>query len=110
MASNKIFHFLVPALFLLALGMGNMIVGHYKYQQYTEIMIDLDKKEIKEEPKNLSPLQKLRFASDSSPKLLALKQKAEARRDFYQLVSFSGKIFLAISALFFIATLSLKQS
>ena len=109
MATNKAMRFFIPALFLIALGVGNIIVGHFKYEQYTEVLISLEKQNIKEEPKNLSPLQKLKYASDSTPKLIALKNKAEARRDLYQLVSFSGKIFLALSILFLIAMLSFRS-
>ncbi len=97
--------FLIPALFLIALGVGNMLVGHFKLQQYNELLTKLDSQDIEEEPKDLSPLQRLKYASDSSPKLLALRQKAEARRDLYQLVSYSGKIFLALSLLFLVALL-----
>ena len=96
---------LIPALFLIVLGVGNMLVGHFKLQQYDQLLSELDAQEIEEEQKDLSPLQRLKYASDSSPKLLALRQKAEARRDLYQLVSYSGKIFLAFSMLFLVALL-----
>lgn len=101
MNSKRTLRLLVPSLFLLVLGVGNLIVGQYKYSQYSELLVELEKQITTEPPKNLSPLQKLQYANQYSPKSVALKNKAGARRDFYTLVSFSGKIFLALSAAFF---------
>jgi len=96
--------FIIPGLFLLALGIGNLIVGQFKYEQYDEILKDLETQEqFTSEEERPTPLQRLKSTIDTTPHSLALIQKAQARRDFYQLVRFGGRVFLSLSILYFFA-------
>lgn len=98
--------FVIPCIFLLALGVGNVTVGTFKYEQYDEIV-----KELESRPKtqysdlNISPLLRLKSTIDSPPRLLAQEKKAQARRDFYQVVQFGGRVFLALGGIYFLAFL-----
>ena len=107
--SIKPIRLLIPAIFLVVLGVGNVLVGHFKYQQYNEMLNELNSENNFEKTENLSPLQRLKYTSNSSTKVISLKQKAEARRELYQLVSYSGKIFLTISTLFFVASILTRR-
>lgn len=96
--------FIIPGLFLLALGIGNMIVGQFKYEQYDEILKELEAQDqFTNDEDRPSPLQRLKSTIDTNPHSLALIQKAQARRDFYQLVRFGGRVFLSLSILYFFA-------
>lgn len=96
--------FIIPCFFLLALGIGNITVGTFKYEQYDEIIKDLESR-----PANISvndtfsPLQRLKSTIDTPPRSLAHEKKAQARKDFYQLVLFGGRVFLAMGGIYFIA-------
>jgi hypothetical protein len=96
--------FLVPCFFLIALGIGNITVGSFKYEQYDEIIKDLESK-----PENVafietvSPLQRLKSTIDTPPRSLAHEKKAQARKDFYKLVLFGGRVFLTMGGIYFIA-------
>ncbi|HMO18665.1 MAG TPA: hypothetical protein PKA63_11590 [Oligoflexia bacterium] len=96
--------FLVPGYFLLILGLGNLIIGHYKLAQYNEVLQELAISGYDQEPDpNLSPLQRLKSDSNLSIGSIAYQKKAEGRRDFYSLVNFGGQVFLSLSLLYFIA-------
>ncbi len=102
--------FLVPCFFLLALGIGNLWVGQFKYEQYDEIVKELEGRLKTVNPEDrLSPLQRLKFTIDSPPRLLAQEKKAQARRDFYQVVQFGGRVFIALGGIYFLAFLLSKK-
>jgi hypothetical protein len=98
--------FLVPCFFLLALGIGNITVGTFKYEQYDEIIKDLESRPPSNSVEDtVSPLQRLKSTIDTPPRSLAHEKKAQARKDFYQLVLFGGRVFLAMGGIYFIAFL-----
>jgi hypothetical protein len=98
--------FLVPCFFLLALGAGNVWVGQFKYEQYDEIVKALEQKSSSiNSESHISPLQRLKSTIDSPPRLLAQERKAQARRDFYQVVQFGGRVFIALGGIYFLAFL-----
>lgn len=95
---------LIPGIFMAVLGLGNILLGTYKYEQYQDTLTE-NRQELEsipnlpEDTKELSPLQRLRSTDKQSSRTLALISKAEARRDLYSLVIYGGKVFLLISTL-----------
>ena len=95
---------LIPGIFMAVLGLGNILLGSFKYEQYQDTLAE-NRHELGNYPsltddiKELSPLQRLRSTDKQSSRILAHVRKAEARRDLYSLVIYGGKVFLLISAL-----------
>lgn len=103
--SRKVSRWLLPALFLFTLGAGNVLVGRFKAEQYEQVMVELSRSEIPQSFANSSVLERIQLAEESGDRLLQRQEKARFRVDFYRLVSFGGKIFLALSIPFFLLTL-----
>ena len=97
----KIAHFLVPGVFLLILGMGNLGVGHFKRMQYDEVLKELSQLE-SSRPELSSPLARIEEANRDGLRLYHRQKRAQNRRDFYDLVEYGGKVFTAVSILFFV--------
>lgn len=96
---------LIPGLFLLVLGIGNISVGTFKGRQYQEVLDELSVLEPTPGLENASPLRRVQLAKQTETRLYQRQNKAENRLDFYQLVRFGGKVFMVIGALLTIAGL-----
>ena len=92
--------FLLPGIFLFILGIGNLAVGHYKGGQYDEVISELKEKSLPLTIKEISPMERIRVTKESSARLGRRRDKAIARREFYQLVGIGGKIFISLSLVF----------
>lgn len=89
--------FVLPGIFLLLLGIGNIAVGHYKGEQYNQVLEELSEPHPSANLVNASPLRRIEFVRHSANRLSQRQSKARARRDFYQLVTFGGKSFVGLS-------------
>lgn len=98
---------LLPGLFLLILGAGNIAVGLYKSNQYKLV---LDELSADSTPVlvNASPLRRIQLAEQTASRLYQRKNKARARLDFYELITFGGQVFVALSLIFLTASSGLK--
>jgi hypothetical protein len=96
-AQIKPMKFLLPGIFLLALGLGNLSVGAFKGRQYEEVLAELSVMEPTSELVNASPLSRVQLAKTTADRLSERQRKARARRDLYELVSFGGKVLVSIS-------------
>ena len=105
---------LIPGTFLFILGLGNIAVGDLKYQQYKQVIIELESKEksFNSEMLKASPLRRLQLEQESANRTDQRLEKSIARANLYRLVYIGGKIFLAISSGFLIvgAYLWVKKS
>ena len=90
--------YVLPGLFLLALGLGNLSVGHFKRLQYEEVLQELSTLELSPKLDNSSPLARIQVAHTTATRVYQRKAKARARRDFYELVLFGGKLFLLLGS------------
>jgi hypothetical protein len=90
---------LLPGIFLFILGIGNVIVGHYKSQEYERVLSELAPSVPPRAILNVPPMQRMQMERERATRLDERRSKAQARRDFYQLVSFGGKGFMGLSAL-----------
>ncbi len=99
---------------MAVLGIGNILLGSFKYEQYEEVLLlnreELVNSNLKQTNNfsKLSPLQRLKNTENSSSRLLALVRKAEARRDLYSLVIYGGKVFLIFSILLIVGAIIKK--
>ena len=91
--------FLLPAIFLFTLGVGNIIVGSYKEWQYKQVYDELT--ELKPSPALSSTLSRLQTTKQTSDRHLRRQLEANERRNLYRLVSFGGKSFIALSIVLF---------
>jgi hypothetical protein len=94
--------FLLPFLFTLILGLGNLVIGKYKTIQYAEVLSEISGSSDPDtitalSTEDMSPMQRLKYSGDKTAKVYAMIRKAERRRDMYQMVTYGGKIFLAFS-------------
>lgn len=94
--------FLLPFLFTLILGLGNLVIGKYKTIQYAEVLNEISGSSDPDtitalSTEEMSPMQRLKYSGDKTAKVYAMIRKAERRRDMYQMVTYGGKIFLAFS-------------
>lgn len=91
--------FLLPASFLLVLGIGNLLVGFYKEQQYVQVYDEL----MRMEPTGVAQnsVGNLRAAQDIADRHLQRKREVTERYDFYRLVTFGGKAFCSLSLVLF---------
>ena len=112
--SPTYFTLLIPGIFMAVLGIGNILLGSFKYEQYEEVLLTNQAELLNsnfQQTNNfskLSPLQKLKNTENSSSRLLALVRKAEARRDLYSLVIYGGKVFLIFSILLIVGAIIKK--
>lgn len=93
---------LMPGAFLLVLGLGNLGVGHYKSLEYDQVLAELEPNSHQQMLQNISPMQRMQIERKAATRLDERRRKAEARRDFYHLVSFGGEGFLVLSLLLFL--------
>ncbi len=97
MLSLKPTKFFLPGVFLLFLAVGNIGVGVYRSHQYDEVMDELRLLEPSRRGMDATSLRRIQLAENSVERLYQRQKVALGRRDFYQLVTFGGQIFLAIS-------------
>lgn len=107
--------FFLPALFLFVLGAGNIVVGTYKEWQYTQVYDELSLLEASAESGIVSGLDRLRdvrTGQDNSPQNQYAQSQREARTrlQFYRLVAFGGKSFIALGVLLLAAALAFHLS
>jgi len=96
---------LVPGAFLFVLGLGNIAVGHYKSAEYQAVLKELSS--ISAQGPSLaaaSPLKRIELAEVQNRRFEENLAKARARLDFYSLVSFGGKLMLAMSSILLLVT------
>lgn len=95
----RLARFLVPGIFLLLLGLGNIGVGTYKGAEYEQVLEELSEIDSSSHLINASALKRIQLAKTNTHRSEQLRQKASARRDFYNLVVFGGKFMLSISTI-----------
>ena len=87
--------FLLPALFLFVLGLGNILVGQYKEWQYTQVYEELSVQE--PAPKLPSVIGRIQAVPQAQDRHLRRQIEATERRNLYRLVAFGGKTFMSLS-------------
>lgn len=88
------------AIFLIALGLGNIIFGASRSQEFTKVLNKLETIKKIEEINVSEPFdQNLVVNKVDSEKLDSGIKRAKAKLDFYRFVSLGGKCLLGISAL-----------
>lgn len=92
--------FLLPAIFFLVLGLGNVGVGMYRTSQYDGVVEQLSGSQTRR-LESASALGRLRLAGQARDRDELRRQRARVKRDFYEFVIFGGKVFLLLSALLF---------
>ncbi len=98
---------ILPGLFLLTLGAGNVGVGSFKSAEYQQVLEDLSVLDSSAVLQNASPMRRIQVAKVSADRLSARLTKAQHRRDFYNLVTFGGKCFIGLGLIFFLPGLVL---
>jgi hypothetical protein len=99
---------LLPAAFLLILGLGNIAVGIQKRVVYQEVINELTELRPTEALTPTSPLIKFQQELQSADRNTQLRKHAEDRRDFYDLIAYGGYLILLLSLILFIGTVGLK--
>lgn len=93
---------LIPGVFLLLLGLGNIVVGTYKGNEYEEVLLELDRASGTESTDvliNASPLRRVQLSRQARERIYQRQRHAQARRDFYRLVVAGGNVFVLLSTL-----------
>ena len=91
--------FVLPSLFLLLIGIGNLWVGIEKLDQYNQVLRELSSLRPVTDIINSSPISRIQLSEYTEERLYQRQEKARARLDLYRLVIFNGKVFLALSVL-----------
>ena len=91
--------FVLPAFFLLLIGVGNLWVGIEKKDQYDQVFRELSSLRPVAEIINSSPISRIQLSEYTEERLYQRQEKARARIDLYRLVIFNGKVFLALGTL-----------
>jgi hypothetical protein len=99
---------LLPAVFLLILGLGNIGVGIQKRDQYQEVIEELTELRPTEALTPTSPLIKFQQELQSADRNTQYRKQAEDRKEFYSLIAYGGFLILLLSALLFVGALGLK--
>ena len=101
---------LVPGLFLLILGLGNLFVGLYKAAEYRAVLADLNPTAANEAPVlvNVSPLRRIQMAKVAETRSYQRRNKAQGRYDFYRLVVFGGQAFISVSVMLLLGSATLR--
>ncbi|OVE80326.1 hypothetical protein BVY02_00545 [bacterium J17] len=97
MSSKPALTFLMPGVFLMLLGIGNISVGTFKGDEYQAVIDELAELSPTAALINASPLERIQLSNESIAKNYQRQRKAKARRNFYRLVTFGGQVFIAIS-------------
>lgn len=87
--------FFLPAAFLFVLGLGNILVGHYKEWQYTQVYEELRIET--PTPKLPSVVGRIQAVPQIQDRHMRRQIEANERRNLYRLVAFGGKAFMSFS-------------
>jgi hypothetical protein len=87
--------FFLPAAFLFVLGLGNILVGHYKEWQYTQVYEELSVQT--PTPKLPSVVGRIQAVPQVQDRHMLRQIEANERRNLYRLVAFGGKAFMSFS-------------
>lgn len=89
---------LLLGIFSACLGLGNIIVGTHKGQQYEGVYNEIAAlaPNSPEFLANNSPLTKLKYSHQHLDRIKEKQKKAMKRRDLYRTVTFGGKTLLSI--------------
>lgn len=99
---------ILPGVFLLLLGVGNIWVGSYKADQYREVIEEISLLQATPGLEGASTLRRIQLAEEVSSRHYERLAKARARLDFYQLVTYGGKVFVGLSTVFLLGGLMLS--
>lgn len=100
--------FFLPGLFLLTLGVGNILVGHYKVEQYRQVIQNLGTLELPPVLQKASPLRRIQLAKLTETRTYQRRKTALGRLDFYHLVSFGGQVFASLSIPFILIGFTIR--
>ena len=100
--------FILPGIFLLILGAGNIYIGSSKVSEYQTVLIELEKQQ-PSNFKNTSPLKRLRLAEQSANRIYQRLGEAKDRISFYKLVVFGGKCFFVLGAILILFSLFVQR-
>jgi hypothetical protein len=91
--------FWLPGCFLLLLGLGNVLVGEMKVEQFQQVLNEFESTEMFREELASTPLMRLEKKRHSN---VEKKRHFEERRNFYRIVSFGGKSVIGLSLILFL--------
>ena len=92
--------FLIPGVFLIILGLGNIAAGISKVHQHELVLKELEiQQPLASNIENSSPLRRLQLAEQTAQRIIQRQTEAEDRKAFYNLVAFGGKVFTAIGTI-----------
>ncbi len=95
---------LLPAIFLLVLGIGNLWVGYFKERQYELVYEELRK--LESSTSSSTPINTPETNQNIAERHARRKREVEERQGFYSLVSFGGKAICSLSLLLFTAAIA----
>ncbi len=101
MAKIKPIKFLIPAIFLFVLGIGNIAVGSLKQAQFVQAYNELAELEPMEKGIESSALNRIQNIKQTKERHIERKLQAKERKYFYGLVAYGGKVFVGVSLVFF---------
>ena len=107
MAQAKPTKFLLPGLFLLLLGFGNLVIGTQKQAEYEVVLTEI----ALEDPASdsaFTPLKRIQGVEQLTEKNYQRRKTAASRRDYYRFVAYGGKVMLGISLLLLFTAVVLK--
>ena len=91
--------FLVPTIFLVVLGVGNIFVGTFKFEQYQQVVHELEEIRPALDLLETSPMKRIHLAEQAETNLFKQRERAKARLDLYGMVIFTGQLFLGLSGI-----------
>ncbi len=103
--------FLLPGIFLLILGLGNVSIGIYKSNQYKKVIKDLTKFSDQETASmliNATPTTKIQITQKKQERFLDLIKKALVKKDFYEFFIKGGTMFIILSGICFLISIIIK--
>jgi len=92
---SRTLKFFLPAAFLFVLGLGNILVGHYKEWQYNQVYEELSVQT--PTPKLPSVVGRIQAVAQVQDRHVRRQIEANERRNLYRLVAFGGKAFMSFS-------------
>lgn len=100
--NKKSAQFVLPGIFLLILGLGNIGVGTFKEEQYDEVLAELSEPS-QSQSIEMTPLKRIQSSEQIAVRAYQRKKAALGRRDFYRLVAFGGRGMVVISLVLLLA-------
>lgn len=99
---------LLPGLFLLILGFGNLMVGYSKQGDYQDVLAKLAEHQPRLETQDLSALSRIQTERQSAFLLSERRQQTSTKLGFYRLVILGGKVMIALSIPFLLLSIILR--